>query len=153
MDFFEDLLRCAPTERGLRLTFRCRGADRTIGLSWEATGRIFRALEVPTEKGIPAERLTLTVLGHQVVQAHEAKGLLLRTKEWGIVVFSLPQEILPKLITDLVHLVSSRTPVQQQPEQAPMNEIEAKRIAAKQKLGQQWTSTIDSALNTGRQGA
>jgi hypothetical protein len=109
MDFFEDLLRCAPTERGLRLTFRCGGADRTIGLSWEATGRILTTLEMPTEKPIPAERRTLTVLGHQVVQAHEAKGLLLRTKEWGIVVFSLPQEILPKLITDLVHLASTRS--------------------------------------------
>lgn len=105
--FFQKLLRCVPTHRGLRLTFRSGGTDKTIGLSWEATGRILRALEVPTENGIPAERLTLTVLGHQVVRAHEAKGLLLRTKEWGIVVFALPQEILPKLITDLAYLASS----------------------------------------------
>jgi hypothetical protein len=106
MNVFDELLRCVPTQSGLRLTFRCGEADRTIELGWEATGRILRALEVPSEKGMPAERLTLTVLGHQVCRAHEAKGLLLRTEEWGSVVFSLPQEILPKLIADLVHLAS-----------------------------------------------
>jgi hypothetical protein len=49
----------------------------------------------------------LTVLGHQVVQKAGAKGLLLRTRELGVVVFSLPEAILQKLIADLAHLASS----------------------------------------------
>jgi len=57
--------------------------------------------------GTAEEPLTLTVLGHQVVQSREDKGLLLKTREWGTIVFSLPQAILPKLVSDLAHLVSS----------------------------------------------
>ena len=41
-----------------------------------------------------------------LVQTPEAKGLLLGTKEWEIIVF-LPQGILQKLIADLAHLASS----------------------------------------------
>ena len=57
-------------------------------------------------KGTAEAWLTLTVLGHQVVQTPEAKRLLLHTKEWGIIVCSLPQGILQKLIADLAQMAS-----------------------------------------------
>jgi hypothetical protein len=107
MTYLERLKRGAPTKRGLRLTFSSGNTERTIELSREAAGQILQALQIPTKKGTAEVRLTLTVLGHQVVQTPEAKGLLLRTKEWGIIVFSLPQGILQKLIADLAHLASS----------------------------------------------
>jgi hypothetical protein len=48
--------------------------------------------------------LTLTVIGHQIVQAPDAKGLLLDTEELGSVVFALPPEILRRLVADLKSL-------------------------------------------------
>lgn len=107
MTFLERLKRGVPTERGVRLTLSSGKTEKTIELSREAAGQILQALQIPTKKGTAEVRLTLTVLGHQVVQTPEAKGLLLRTKEWGIIVFSLPQGILQKLIADLAHLASS----------------------------------------------
>ena len=107
MTYLERLKRGVPTKRGLRLTFSSGNTERTIELSREAAGQILQALQIPTKMGTAEVRLTLTVLGHQVVQTPEAKALLLRTKEWGIIVFSLPQGILQKLIADLVHLASS----------------------------------------------
>ena len=104
--YLEQLKSGVPTERGVRLTFSSGNKEKTIEFSREAAGQILQALQVPTKTGTPEERLTLTVLGHQVVQTPEAKGLLLRTKEWGIIVFSLPQSILPKLIADLRYLAS-----------------------------------------------
>ena len=104
--YLEQLKSGVPTERGVRLTFSAGNKEKTIELSREAASQILQALQVPTKTGTPEERLTLTVLGHQVVQTPEAKGLLLRTKEWGIIVFSLPQSILPKLIADLRYLAS-----------------------------------------------
>jgi len=68
---------------------------------------MLQALQVVTRKVAGEEQLTLTVLGHQVVRTPEAHGLLLRTQEFGDVVFSLPQAILQRLITDLTHLASS----------------------------------------------
>jgi hypothetical protein len=108
--YLEQLKSGVPTERGVRLTFSSGNKEKTIELSREAAGQTLQALQVPTKMGTPEERLTLTVLGHQVVHTPEAKGLLLRTllrtKEWGIIVFSLPQSILPKLIADLRYLAS-----------------------------------------------
>lgn len=94
---------CMPTERGVRLTFSSGHEEKTIELSRDAAGQILQALQNPTAE----EPLTLTVLGHQVVQSREDKGLLLKTREWGTIVFSLPQAILLKLVSDLAHLVSS----------------------------------------------
>jgi hypothetical protein len=48
--------------------------------------------------------LTLTVVGHQIVRAADAKGLLLDTVELGTVVFVLPPKILHRLVTDLKSL-------------------------------------------------
>jgi len=48
--------------------------------------------------------LTLTVVGHQIVQAADVKGLLLDTVELGIVVFALPPKILRRLVADLKSL-------------------------------------------------
>ena len=104
--YIEQLKSGVPTERGVRLSFSSGNKEKTIEFSREAAGQILQALQVPTKTGTPEERFTLTVLGHQVVQSPEAKGLLLRTKEWGIIVFSLPQSILPKLIADLRYLAS-----------------------------------------------
>ena len=75
MTYLERLKRGLPTERGLRLTFSSGNTDKTIELSREAAGQILQALQIPTKKGTAEVRLTLTVLGHQVVQTPEAKGL------------------------------------------------------------------------------
>jgi hypothetical protein len=107
MTYLERLKRDVPTKRGVRLTFSSGNTEKTIELSREAAGEILQALQIPTKKGTAGVQLTLTVLGHQIVQTPDAKGLLLRTKEWGIVVFSLPEGILQKLIADLAHLASS----------------------------------------------
>ena len=129
MTYLERLKRGVPTKRGMRFTFSSGNTEKTIELSREAAGQILQALQIPTKKGDAEVRLTLTVLGHQVVQTPEAKGLLLHTKEWGIIVFSVPQGILQKLIADLVLLASSprepaanQEPVTQYPSTAPLPE-------------------------------
>lgn len=76
-----------------------------IELSLHAALGILRTLRTPMEAR--QKPFTLTVLGHQVVQNAEAKGLLLRTQELGVVVFSLPEGILQRLIADLAFLASS----------------------------------------------
>ena len=110
MTYLKRLKRGVPTKRGVRLIFSSGNTEKTIELSREASDQILQALQIPTKKGTAEAWLTLTVLGHQVVQTPEAKGLLLRTKECGIIVFSLPQGILQKLIADLAHLASSPGP-------------------------------------------
>ena len=107
MTYLKRLKRGVPTKRGVRFTFSSGNTEKTLELSREASDQILEALQIPTKKGTAEAWLTLTVLGHQVVQTPEAKGLLLRTKECGIIVFSLPQGILQKLIADLAHLASS----------------------------------------------
>ena len=104
--YFERLKRVLSTERGLHLTFSSGGTEESIELSPEAADETSKTISAVTE--IAGEgQLTLTVLGHQVVRTNEAYGLLLRTQEFGDVVFSLPHAILQRLITDLMHLASS----------------------------------------------
>ena len=86
---------CLVTERGLRLTFSTGDA--------EESDRVERGgcrSDSPDPSGCGGRsfrsQLTLTVLGHQVVRTAEAYGLLLRTEEFGDVVFSLPQPILER---------------------------------------------------------
>jgi hypothetical protein len=105
--YLERLKRVLSTERGLHLKFNSGDTEQSIELSPEAADQILQALQVVTSEGVGEEQLTLTVLGHQVVRTPEAYGLLLRTQEFGDVVFSLPQAILQRLITDLMHLASS----------------------------------------------
>ena len=105
--YLERLKRVLSTERGLRLTFSSGDTEELIELSPKAADQTLQTLQVATSKSAGEEQLTLTVLGHQVVRTHEAYGLLLRTQEFGDVVFSLPQAILQRLITDLTHLASS----------------------------------------------
>ena len=105
--YLERLKRVSSTERGLQLAFSPVILQELIELSREAADQMLQALQIVTNRGTGEEQLTLTVLGHQVMQAAEAKGLLLRTKELGDVVFSLPQAVLQRLITDLVQLISS----------------------------------------------
>jgi hypothetical protein len=101
-------LKCAlSTKRGLHLTFSSGDTEQSIELSPEAADQILQALQVVTSEAAGQEQLTLTVLGHQVVRAPEAYGLLLHTQEFGDVVFSLPEAILRRLISDLMHLASS----------------------------------------------
>jgi len=52
----------------------------------------------------PTTPLTPTVVGHQIVQAADVKGLLLDTLELGTVVFALPPKILRRLVADLKSL-------------------------------------------------
>jgi hypothetical protein len=105
--YLERLKRALSKERGLHLTFSSGDTEESIELSPEAAEQILRVLQVVPREAASEERLTLTVLGHQVVRTPEAYGLLLRTQEFGDVVFSLPQAILRRLITDLMHLASS----------------------------------------------
>jgi hypothetical protein len=104
--YLERLKRVLSTERGLHLTFISGDREEAIELSPEAADQTSKTLQVAT-RDIAGEGLTLTVFGHQVVRTHEAYGLLLRTQEFGEVVFSLPHAILQGLITDLMHLASS----------------------------------------------
>ena len=105
--YLERLKRVLSTERGVRLTFSSGDTEESIELSPKAADQTLQTLQVATSESAGEEQLTLTVLGHQVVRTHEAFGLLLRTQEFGDVVFSLPQAVLQKLITDLAHLASS----------------------------------------------
>ena len=105
--YLERLKRVLSTERGLHLTFSTGDTEETIGLSPEAADQTLHTLQVATSEIVGEGQLTLTVLGHQVVRTDEAYGLLLRTQEFGDVVFSLPQGILQRLVTDLMHLASS----------------------------------------------
>ena len=75
MTYLERLKRDVPTKRGVRLTFSSGNTEKTIEVSREAAGQILQALQIPTKKGTAGVQLTLTVLGHQIVQTPEAKGL------------------------------------------------------------------------------
>jgi hypothetical protein len=105
--YLERLKRVLSTERGLRLTFSSGDKEESIEMSPEAADQTLHTLQVATSESAGEEQLTLMVLGHQVVRTPEAYGLLLHTQEFGDVVFSLPQAILQRLVTDLVHLASS----------------------------------------------
>lgn len=105
--YLERLKRVSSTERGLHLSFSSGDSEESIELSREAADQMLQALQLVTNE-VPGEgQLTLTVLGHQLVRTPEAYGLLLRTQEFGDAVFSLPQAVLQRLITDLTHLASS----------------------------------------------
>jgi hypothetical protein len=104
--YLERLKRVLSTERGLHLTFSSGDTEESIELSPEAADQTSKTLQVVSREAGEGQ-LTLTVLGHQVVRTHEAYGLLLRTQEFGDVVFSLPHAVLQRLITDLMHLASS----------------------------------------------
>ena len=105
--YLERLKSFLSTERGIHLTFSSGDTEESIELSPEAADQTSKSLRIVTREIADEEPLTLSVLGHQVVRTHEACGLLLRTQEFGEVVFSLPHAILQRLITDLVHLASS----------------------------------------------
>ena len=105
--YLERLKRVLSTERGLHLTFSSGDTEESIELSPEAADQTSKTLRVVTREIAGEGQLTLTVLGHQVVRTNEAYGLLLRTQEFGDVVFSLPHAILQGLINDLMHLASS----------------------------------------------
>jgi hypothetical protein len=105
--YLERLKRVLSTERRLRLTFSSGDKEESIEMSPEAADQTLHTLQIATSESAGEEQLTLMVLGHQVVRTPEAYGLLLHTQEFGDVVFSLPQEILQRLVTDLVHLASS----------------------------------------------
>ena len=105
--YFERLKEGLLTERGLQLTFSSGGAEQSVELSPEAAVQALQVLEVMAREAADSGPFTLTVEGHQVVRTPEAYGLNLRTQEFGEVVFSLPPQILQRLITDLMHLASS----------------------------------------------
>jgi hypothetical protein len=105
--YLERLKRVLSTERGLHLTFDSGDTEQSIELSPEAAEQTSKTLRVVTREIAGEGQLTLTVLGHQVVRTNEAYGLLLRTQDFGDVVFSLPHAILQRLISDLMHLASS----------------------------------------------
>ena len=102
--YFENLKRVSHTERGLRLTFSSEASEESLELSHEASAQLLRSIAVSGGTGEP---LTLGVLGHQIVKTPDAYGLLIRTRELGEVVFSLPPAILKMLIADLMRLASS----------------------------------------------
>lgn len=103
--YVERLTRVLTTGGGLHLEFGFGDSEESLELGREAADQILQALQVTQVSG--ETQLTLNVLGHQVVRTPEAYGLLLRTQQFGDVVFSLPQAVLQKLATDLMHLASS----------------------------------------------
>jgi hypothetical protein len=103
MIYLERLKRFLSTERGLRLTFSSGRAEESIEMSAEAAAQVLNALE----RVRAAEHLTVTVEGHQIMRRADAYGLLLRTQEFGDVIFSLPQPIIQRLADDLKRLASS----------------------------------------------
>ena len=105
--YLERLKRALRVEGRLRLTFSSGNTEKSIELGREAVDQILKALQIPVAEAVREEPLAITVLGHQVMQAGEAKGLLLRTKESGDVVFALPEAVLQRLTADLLHLASS----------------------------------------------
>jgi len=105
--YLERLERVLSTERGLRLVFSSGDSQESLELGQEAADQVLQALQVVAKKVAGEEQLTLTVVGHQVMRTRGAYGLLLRTQEFGDVVFSLPQAVLQRLITDLTQLASS----------------------------------------------
>jgi hypothetical protein len=104
--YLERLKSVLSTERGLHLTFSSGDTEESIELSPEAVEQTSKTL-LSVTRDAGEGPLTLTVLGHQVVRTHEAYGLLLRTQEFGDVVFSLPHAILKRLVGDLMQLESS----------------------------------------------
>jgi len=104
--YLERLKSVRSTERGLHLTFSSSDTEESIEFSPEAIEQTFKTLLGVTPDAGEGP-LTFTALGHQVVRTHEAYGLLLRTQEFGDLVFALPQAILKRLITDLMRLESS----------------------------------------------
>ena len=105
--YLERLKRVLSTERGLRLTFSSGDREVSLELSPQAADQTLHTLQGVMSAIAGQEQLTFTVLGHQVVRTQEAYGLLLRTPEFGDVVFSLPQAILQRLIADLMKLACS----------------------------------------------
>ncbi len=101
--YLERLKSVRSTERGLHLTFSSGDTEESIELSPEAVEQTLEDTSPCNERDAGEGPLTFTVLGHQVVRTHEAYGLLLRTQEFGDVVFSLPPAILKRLIGDLMH--------------------------------------------------
>jgi hypothetical protein len=101
--YLERLKRILSTKRGLRLAFSSGPSEEVIELSPEAADQLLQALQTTGSEG----PLTLNVLGHQVVRSPDGYGLLVRTQEFGEIVFSLPQAVLQRLISDLMHLASS----------------------------------------------
>jgi hypothetical protein len=107
---FDRLKSALSTERGLLLTFDSGNKEASIELSPEASDQTLRTLSVVRKAMESSQPLTLSVSGHQVARTREAYGLLLRTQEFGDVVFSLPRGVLQKLIADLRHLEGSSPP-------------------------------------------
>jgi hypothetical protein len=102
--YLERLKRVVATEAGLHLAYFSGDSEESLDLGREAADQIMQALQV---KIAGEGQFTLNVLGHQVVRTPETYGLLLRTHEFGDVVFSLPLAVLQRLITDLTRLASS----------------------------------------------
>ena len=105
--YVERLKQALSTQRGLHLTFSSGPAEQSMELSPEAVVQTLQVFQLMAREAVDGGPFTLTVEGHQVVRTPEAYGLNLRTQEFGDVVFSLPPQILQRLITDLVHLASS----------------------------------------------
>lgn len=105
--YFERLKQGLLTKRGLQLTFSSSNAEQSVELSPEAAVQALQVLELMASEAADKGPITLTVEGHQVMRTPEAYGLNLRTQEFGEVVFSLPPQILQRLITDLMQLASS----------------------------------------------
>jgi len=108
--YLERLKRASLTERGFHFTFSSSNTEKSVEFSREAAEQIRQALQNVLSKSAPEHQLTLTVVGHQIVRAPSAYGILLRTQELGDVVFSVPPEILQRLIADLTDLASSPLP-------------------------------------------
>lgn len=107
MIYFESLRRALSTGRCLRLTFSCGESEESIKLTPQVAEQVLKAVAALTSKEPGESALTLTVQGHQALRRPHEFGLMLRTQEFGDVIFSLPEQIIKRLIADLSRLASS----------------------------------------------
>jgi hypothetical protein len=76
-------------------------------LSPQVAEQVLKAVAALTSEEPGESALTLTVQGHRVLRRPHEFGLMLRTQEFGDVIFSLPEQIIERLIADLSRLASS----------------------------------------------
>jgi hypothetical protein len=105
--YFESLRRALSTGRGLRLTLSCGESEESIELTPRVAEQVLKAVAALTSEEPGESVLTITVQGHQVLRRRDEFGLLLRTQEFGDVIFSLPEQVIKGLIADLSRLASS----------------------------------------------
>jgi hypothetical protein len=113
---FTKLLGHKRTKAGIELTFLDDENEMIACLITESVaGGVVDALQrglLP--KSQSQDILTVTVLQSQPLMTPTAKGLALRTLEAGTIAFAVPDDVLPRLRSDLAALESAKAPTRKQ---------------------------------------